>query len=233
MRDAAFHLIAELDQVSLDLPVRRVHTIGRRGVVAGAGNQLVEQLHGGGLDTEHGPEHVDHRRPVRVRAGLDQQARCQLVRRIRRPRLPCLDHRGRGGVRPDQVEPGRERRRDGIDDQGRDHAEGATTGAPECPEQVRVMALVALEDATIRQNHARPTQLVAGQSVSAAEDAQSAAEGQSGDPDRRATARGNGQTMPVEGVVELPEPGPGTHRGDAICDGDRAHRRDVHDHTVR
>ncbi len=157
MRDAALHLIAEVDQVSLDLPVGRVHTIGRRGVVAGAGNQLVEQLHGGGLGAEHGPEHVDHRRPVRVTAGLDQQARRQFVRR---PRLPCLDHRGRGGVRPDQVEPGRGRRRDSTDDQGRDHAEDATTGAAECPEQVRVMALVALEDATIRQNHLRPTQLV-------------------------------------------------------------------------
>ena len=63
-------------------------------------------------------------------------------------------------MRPDQVEPGRGRRRDSTDDQGRDHAEDATTGAAECPEQVRVMALVALEDATIRQNHLRPTQLV-------------------------------------------------------------------------
>ena len=112
-RGVAFHLIAEVDQVSLDVPVGRVHMIGRRGILAGAGDQLVEKIHGGGLGAEHGPEHVDHRRPVRFASGLDEQARGKLIRRIGRPRLPCLDHRSRGGVRPDQVEPGPGPRRDG------------------------------------------------------------------------------------------------------------------------
>src|SRR5215207_3031378 len=95
------------------------------------------------------------------------------------------------------------------------------------------MALVALDDATIGQHHPRPSQLVAGQPVPAAEDAQPTTEGQPGDPDRRATTRGNGQTMPVQDVVELSEPSPGTHRDDTVGDGDQAHRRDVDDHTVR
>ncbi len=37
-RGVAFHLIAEVDQVSLDVPVGRVHMIGRRGILAGAGD---------------------------------------------------------------------------------------------------------------------------------------------------------------------------------------------------
>src|SRR5215207_10878935 len=39
--------------------------------------------------------------------------------------------------------------------------------------------------------------------------------------------------MPVEGVVELSEPSPGTHRDGTFCDGDQVHRRDVDDYTVR
>jgi hypothetical protein len=107
---------------------------------------------------------IDHRRPVGVRASVNNEARGQRVGRIRRPRLPCLDHRDRGSMRPDQVKARRGRCGDRVEDERRDDTDVGGTRAAQRPEQVWMMLLVALDDAAVRQHDdiamRRPNRLV-------------------------------------------------------------------------
>jgi hypothetical protein len=61
-------------------------------------------------------------------------------------------------------------------------------GAPECPEQVAVPLRVAVGDAPVGEDDLRLKQLIGRESVGAAEDAETSAESQAGDPDGRAGA---------------------------------------------
>jgi hypothetical protein len=95
------------------------------------------------------------------------------------------------------------------------------------PEQLPVVVLVAVDDATVGQDDPCPEQVVAGQAVLAAEDPQPPAEGEAGDPDRGTTAGGDGQAMGGQRVVELAEPHAGTDGRHLARDRHRAHGRDV------
>jgi hypothetical protein len=64
------------------------------------------------------------------------------------------------GVRPEEVEDRRGRRRQSAEDEGRNHTEVAATGATQRPEQLLVLVLVALDDATVRQNYLRSEQVI-------------------------------------------------------------------------
>ena len=68
------------------------------------------------------------------------------------------------------------------------------------------MVLVAFDHATVRQDDLRPEQLVAGQTVLPAENPQPSAEGEACDSDGGAAARGDGQAMLGQPIVEITEP---------------------------
>ncbi len=182
------HLVAELGQVPLRLPVGHVRADRRGGVRARAGDQLAEQRRGGGLGAEHGSEQMEHGPLAGVAGGGYQQAGREFIGRSRRPGLPGLDHLGRVDVWPNQVETGGGRRRHSAEGQRRDHAEVAATCAAQRPEQLGLAVVVAVDNPPVGQNHLRADQMITGQPVNAAEDSESAAKRQAGDPDRRAAA---------------------------------------------
>jgi hypothetical protein len=70
------------------------------------------------------------------------------------------------------VEDGGRRRRKGAEHQRGDHAEVAAAGATQGPEQLPIVLLVTVDDATVGQDDLRPEQVVAGQAVLAAKDPQ-------------------------------------------------------------
>ncbi len=177
------------------------------------------------LRTEHRPEDVDRGQLVDVAGGSHQQAGGEFVGRIGGPSLPGLDDRGCVRVWPDQVQRRRGRRRDRPEDQQRHDSELTAASAAQRPEQVVVLVLVALHDATVRQDHLRADELVAGEPVLAAQDAEPATERQSRDPDGRPATRSDRNAV----RLDLVEPCPGAHGRNAFLDRYGVHRADVDD----
>ena len=185
------------------------------GVGPGAVKRAVE-VHGGGA--------------VGVVAGGDLQARGQLVGSGRGPPLPGPDDGGGVCVRPCQMHVGGGLRRGhGPEDKRRHDAEVAGAGAAERPEQVRLVVVVALEDAAVGEHDLRPDEVVGGDAVLPSEDPEAAAQGQPRHPDRRAGAAGDREVVVLQGLVDLAEARAGAHRGHAFGDRHRPHRRDVHE----
>jgi hypothetical protein len=94
----------------------------------------------------------------------------------------------------------------------------AAAGTAQRPEQFLVTALVAFDDATVRQDDLRPEQVVAGQAVLPAEDPQPTPEGEAGDPDRGTAAGRDSQGMLGERIAEVAEPHAGTDGRHVACD---------------
>jgi hypothetical protein len=82
---------------------------------------------------------------------------------------------------------------------------------------------IAVDDATVGQDDVGREQLVGGQPVLAAEDAEPAAERQAGDADRRSAAARDRAPVFVERAVELAEPHAGADRHRAVADRDPTH----------
>ena len=61
--------------------------------------------------------------------------------------------------------------------------------------------VVALDDATVRQDYLCSEQVIRGQPVLAAEDPEPTTEGETGDPDGGAAAGGDGEAVPVKRVA--------------------------------
>jgi hypothetical protein len=194
-------------------------------------DQLAEERGGVGLAVQHGADHLDPGRPLVV-AGGQPQGGVELVGPLGCPGLPGLHHRSGRGRWPGQLEDRGRGRGEGAEDQGGDHPEVATAGTAQRPEQLPVVVLVAVDDATVGQDDLRPEQVVAGQAVLAAEDPEPAAEGEAGDPDRGTAAGGDGQAMGGQRVVEVAEPHAGTDGRHLARDRHRAHGRDVQDDPV-
>src|SRR6266542_2264159 len=85
------------------------------------------------------------------------------------------------------------------------------------------MMLVAFDDATVGQDDLCLEEVVAGQTVLAAENPEPAAEGEAADPDGGAAAGGDGAAMLGQRVVETSEPHTGANR----CHAARDRRGDV------
>src|SRR5919106_4199091 len=132
---------------------------------------------------EHDADHTDGGRLLDVGAGPDQQARRQLLRGGRRPRLPGVDRRGCLGGGPRHVEVRRGWRWDGPERERGHHAEVAGTGSAERPEQILFVMLVALDDPAVRQDDLRPEQVVGCQPVPSPDDPEPSPEREPGDPD--------------------------------------------------
>ena len=85
---------------------------------------------------------------------------------------------------PREAEIRRCRRREEPEDERRDHAEVAAATATQRPEQVGVLFVVAVNDAPVSQHDLGAEQVIAGQTVLAAEDSEATTEGRAGDADR-------------------------------------------------
>ena len=107
------------------------------------------------------------------------------------------------------------RRRNRPQGERREDAELAAAGAAQRPEQVAVPAFVAVDDAAVGEDDLRRGELVAGEPVAAAEDAEAAAEHEPGDPDGRAAAGGDRDAVRLQRVVDVAQPRPGADRRDA------------------
>lgn len=101
--------------------------------------------------------------------------------------------------------------------------------AAQRPEQVSVVVLVAREDAAVREDDRRSEEMIGGQAMFAAEDAEPAAEREAGDPDGRSVSGRDRQSILVQSVVHVAEPGPRADGRDAVRDRYRAHRAHVYD----
>ena len=81
--------------------------------------------------------------------------------------------------------------------------------------------LVAVDDAAVGEHHLRGDELVAGQTVLAAEDPEPAAEHEPGDPDGRAAAGGDRHAVRLERVIDVAESRPGADRRHPVADRPR------------
>ena len=63
-------------------------------------------------------------------------------------------------VWPEQVEDRRGRRREGLEDEGGEHAEVAATCTAQGPEQLPVATIIALDEASVRQDDLCPEQAI-------------------------------------------------------------------------
>jgi hypothetical protein len=127
----------------------------------------------------------------------------------------------------------RVRRREGTEHELRHHRELTATSAPQRPEQVRIVVLVALDDAPVGEHGARGDELVRGEAMRATEDAQTAAEGQAGDPDGRPAAPDDGAITGGERVVDLGEARTGANGHRAVGDRHLIHAARVDDDAGR
>ena len=152
---------------------------------------------------------------------VNEQAGGELVRRVGRPPLPGLDHGDGVALLPLQVQ-GRGGRCRNRPQRERHDAELAAAGAAQRPEQVAVPAFVAVDDAAVGEDDLRGGELVAGEPVPAAEDAEAAAEDEPGDPDGRAAAGGDRDAVRLQRVVDVAQPRPGADRRDALPRGTTA-----------
>ena len=75
-------------------------------------------------------------------------------------------------------------------------------------------AFVAVDDAAVGEDDLRGGELVAGEPVPAAEDAEAAAEDEPGDPDGRSAAGGDRDAVRLQRVVDVAQPRPGADRRD-------------------
>ena len=82
------------------------------------------------------------------------------------------------------MEVGRLRRRDGAEHQPCHHPEIAGAGPTQRPEQLWVVVIVAVQNATVGQNDLGGDQPVGCNPITAAEDPQPTTQSQSGHPDR-------------------------------------------------
>jgi hypothetical protein len=164
---------------------------------------LDERRTGGGLLVEHGPEDGDDRGQVAVGGRPHQQARRDRVRSAGRPRLPGADHCIADGPGPHQVETRGVRGRDRPQHQLRHRRKLAATRSPQPPEQVLEAVLVAVDDPPVGEHRAHGDELVGGQAVRAAEDAEAAAQGQAGDPDPWPATRSDRAIVGSERVVDV------------------------------
>ena len=157
---------------------------------ADADSQALKE-HGGGLGVaQRGTEDGDAQRVAWL--GDEAQVGGHVVRGRGGPALPPGD--GVDGRRfgPAQLETGGVRFGDRGEHKGGDHTELPTAGAPHRPEQLRFPVKVAVDDTPVGEHDLGAQQGIAGQSVESPQEAEPAAEGEAGDPDRGATAGGHG-----------------------------------------
>jgi hypothetical protein len=79
----------------------------------------------------------------------------------------------------------------------------AATRSPQPPEQVLEAVLAAVDDPPVGEHRAHGDELVGGQAVRAAEDAEAAAQGQAGDPDPWPATRSDRAIVGSERVVDV------------------------------
>jgi hypothetical protein len=115
--------------------------------------------------------------------------------------------------------------------EGGDDAEVAAAGAAKSPEQLLVVTLVAIDDASVGQNDLRAEELIAGKAVLVAEDPDAAAEREAGNPDRRPATSCDRELLGSERLVHVPEPCTRADRRDTTGHRNGPHRRDV-DHDA-
>ena len=167
----------------------------------------------------------------RERRRGDQQAGGERVGRVRCPRLPRGDRRRRIG--PERLERRRLGRRHGREVQRGDDAEAPAARAPQRPEQVGLLVLVAAHLAPVGQDDLGRAQRVGGQPVEAAEDPEPAAEGEPGDADGRAAPARDRHAVGVERVVDVAEQRARSDRRPPVANRHPVEERDVDQHAVR
>ncbi len=168
-------------------------------------------------------------------AGRDQlEAGGELVGPRRRPGLPGLDDVEGLVEVPGEVEIEGVRRGNSAEDERRHHAEAGGAGTTQRPEQVRLVALVAGDDAAVGQHDLGRDHPVGRESVATTEHAEAPAQRQPGDPDGGAGPGGKGTAVRLEAVVDGTQAGAGTDRDQVAVRQDVVHRGDVeHDAGAR
>jgi hypothetical protein len=96
-----------------------------------------------------------------------------------------------------------------------------------------VAVLVAVDEAPVGEHGARGDELVGGEAVRAAEDAEAAAEGQAGDADGWPAARGHREIVGSERVVDVGKARPGAHGDRAVGDRHLLHAAHIDDDAGR
>ena len=148
-------------EVPLGRPVDHVPARCRHRVHPHTVDQLAEEFRGVGLALEHGADHLDPGRLLVVAGRGQPQSGVQLVRPS--GAQACQAWTTAAAAAGGQVSLRTPWRGcgEGAEDEGGDHAELAAAAAQR-PEQLLVVVLVAVDDATVGQDDLRPEQVVAG-----------------------------------------------------------------------
>jgi hypothetical protein len=105
-------------------------------------------------------------------------------RRLGAAAVAGLDDGRRVAVRPGQMEVRRRRRRNCAKDKRCDDSKIARAGATERPRQVSLVSVIAVDDATVRENDLSSKQVIRGGAVLSPEDPEPSSECQAGYPHR-------------------------------------------------
>jgi hypothetical protein len=134
----------------------------------------------------------------------ETQLNIELVPGIRCPRLPCLHDGGRVFGCPPQAERGGGRGSpDGLEDEGGNDTELAAAGTSKRPEQVGLAGLVAPDHLPVGEDDLGGDEVITGQSVGSAQEAEAAPEDVTGDPHRPPSTRGQDATAGFQRVVDV------------------------------
>ena len=123
-------------------------------------------------------------------------------------------------IAPRQVEVRHGRFPDCFQNQRGDDAEAAPPGTAQSPEEILMNSFIAVDDATVRQDDLRSNQMIRGHAVHAPENPKAPAQRVTGDPNPRATTRGNGEPVVLQGVVNVAEAPAATDHGHVARDRD-------------
>ena len=138
--------------------------------------------------------------------------------------VAVVEHRAREHGRPDLVQ--------GVLERG-DHPEVAAAAAQR-PEQVGVLVGTGVDELPVRRDDVGTDQAVAGQAAATEQPADTAAEGEPGDPGRRHQPAGQREPELLRLLVEVAPQATGL-RDDPACgriDPDPLHRGQVEDHPA-
>ncbi len=175
-----------------------------------------------------------HRRAAA--AAVEMEDRRELRLRVGRPTKPGGERLG--GLRPwprDDESGDRPRHRVNAEREARHHAEVPATAAAERPVKIRIAARARGAQPSIGGHDLRAQEVVRGQAELPAGETHPAADGVTGDADRRTRSGGDRQPVGGERRVHVDQLRPRADRRRALgdVDGDAAHVAQVEHHAAR
>jgi hypothetical protein len=130
-------------------------------------------------------------------------------------------------IRPDDLEVRHCGRRYWRKRECGDDAEVACPRPAQPPEEIRRVVLIAFEHLPVCEHDLGGKQVVERKPIRAPEKAETAAEGEPRDPDRRTSAGGDRETVLAQPLAQLTGARAGTDPHHTVGDADLAHWRDV------